>query len=112
MTNIELWIDALRNGEYEQSKRVLKDYKGFCCLGVACEIYRENVGGHWDEEGCFHEGEEDYSGMTLPVSIQGWLGVEGDDPTLGEFTASHLNDVKGLTFDQIADLLEDKYVRT
>lgn len=32
------WIAALRSGKYQQTKGVLKDHGGFCCLGVLCVI--------------------------------------------------------------------------
>lgn len=31
------WIAALRSGNYKQTANVLKDDKGFCCLGVLLE---------------------------------------------------------------------------
>ena len=32
------WIVALRSGKYNQIKGRLNDSRGFCCLGVACDI--------------------------------------------------------------------------
>jgi hypothetical protein len=32
------WIEALRSGDYAQDKYVLHSEKGFCCLGVLCDI--------------------------------------------------------------------------
>ena len=32
------WINALRSGKYEQTKKMLQDENGFCCLGVFCAI--------------------------------------------------------------------------
>lgn len=36
----KLWVDALRSGEYEQGKNVLRNIEKntFCCLGVLCDI--------------------------------------------------------------------------
>src|SRR5687768_1004322 len=32
------WVPALRSGKYNQTKAVLHDEVGFCCLGVACDV--------------------------------------------------------------------------
>jgi len=33
------WLEALRSGDYQQTKRKLSDGDGgFCCLGVLCEV--------------------------------------------------------------------------
>lgn len=32
------WVDALRSGEYKQGKGILNGERGFCCLGVLCEV--------------------------------------------------------------------------
>jgi hypothetical protein len=32
------WLAALESGEYAQSKDMLCDGNGFCCLGVACDV--------------------------------------------------------------------------
>ncbi len=42
----KLWIDALRSGDYKQTKSALcKEYSdgcAFCCLGVLCDIYTKH----------------------------------------------------------------------
>lgn len=43
----ELWIKALRSGEFRQTKHDLKTDDGYCCLGVLCELYRIENGGEW-----------------------------------------------------------------
>lgn len=32
------WLNALRSGDYKQTTGALQDEKGYCCLGVLCEI--------------------------------------------------------------------------
>lgn len=32
------WIAALRSGDYLQTKEVMHDGTGYCCLGVACVV--------------------------------------------------------------------------
>lgn len=35
---IQKWINALYSGEYKQTRNVLQDEHGYCCLGVACKV--------------------------------------------------------------------------
>jgi hypothetical protein len=49
------WIEALESGRYRQTRSCLRDAKGYCCLGVLCEVadpgrYRED-GGYDDPAG-------------------------------------------------------------
>src|SRR6185503_6538411 len=37
--HVKQWIAALRSGTYNQSTGYLKGPAGYCCLGVACELY-------------------------------------------------------------------------
>ena len=37
--NAQLLVSALRSGEYKQIKGCLSTGGGYCCLGVACEVY-------------------------------------------------------------------------
>lgn len=39
------WLKALRSGEYKQTCGIMKDAKGFCCLGVLCAIQGETFEG-------------------------------------------------------------------
>jgi len=32
------WIEALRSGKYHQTRSLLRDSNGFCCLGVLADI--------------------------------------------------------------------------
>lgn len=34
------WLEALESGNYKQSEGFLKSPKGYCCLGVLCEVMR------------------------------------------------------------------------
>jgi hypothetical protein len=33
-----LWVDALRSGHYQQTREVLYDHTGYCCLGVLVDV--------------------------------------------------------------------------
>lgn len=128
------WLDALRSGKYTQTKQVLRDEDGFCCLGVACDIYDSSLweGGTYmgndidlhpevnDAYGLIpfrSEGGDDVSdGYFFDVSVEEFCEITGLDkghyvPTL---TLILLNDEYGLDFNQIADVLEkyhDRIVR-
>lgn len=36
--NMRIWIETLESGKYSQTNGGLHDDKGFCCLGVLCDI--------------------------------------------------------------------------
>lgn len=38
------WTEALRSGEFEQGTRYLCADGKYCCLGVACEIFKDEAG--------------------------------------------------------------------
>jgi len=48
------WIAALRSGEYQQGRELLRTKDGtFCCLGVLCVVENEDIGpdrGYLDDE--------------------------------------------------------------
>lgn len=37
--DMKIWVEALRSGKYTQSREALQNDKGFCCLGVACDLF-------------------------------------------------------------------------
>lgn len=37
----DLWLKALRSGEYAQADGMLKSGDGYCCLGVLCHVAKE-----------------------------------------------------------------------
>lgn len=101
----QLWIAALRSGEYQQGRGQLHTRDRFCCLGVLCDIADKNA---WT--GSQHEWFNHEEMTMLPDSVQEWAGLTTDDPKLGDATCIALND--GLDgyyphdFVSIADLIE------
>lgn len=110
--DIKKWTDALRSGKYKKTKRTLQDAKGYCCLGVACDLFI-------DPEKLLL----DYCGLLLglvpstqPHSPE-WLNKLNEDFFYKTgVSLSTLND-KGIdlhlepfSFDEIADLLEAVYI--
>lgn len=101
------WVDALRSGKYKQTKGVLKDSNGYCCLGVLCDIAPKETG-EWDgPQGYRFEG----NGATPPQTVLAWAGMKSD---VGCFKGTERkalterND-KGASFKTIAKLIEKDY---
>lgn len=108
--NVDLWVKALRSGEYKQCKHYLSLDDGYCCLGVACEVYQKYGPGDLEKETYY-----DYRGKVttynnenagLPNKVSDWLGIRrGQSLANGEGPIS-LNDSGTHTFDMIADKIE------
>lgn len=106
----ELWLKALRSDEYTQTKRVLRDSKGFCCLGVLSDLaiksgefseaqWRNNCG----IMAFTAPGEGDYQSLTESVRI--WAGLSGLACRRETHTLANMND-NGVSFAGIADYIE------
>lgn len=126
-----LWIEALRSGEYEQGKFRLKT-RGvgdgpdeYCCLGVLCEVaVKAGVVTERDSmEGSQYAAFGAYrSTRTLPREVVEWAGLEGtyaDNPIVTEipeedpdrimgYSLAELNDNHFKNFNDIADVIEEK----
>ena len=128
--NAQAWVDALRSGDYKQSRKSLhivkKGESRFCCLGLACHLYAKAnpTEARWvlnpAERGVYYSfwvgaiGE----GAALSPKVCEWLGLVSD-PNKKFFNTSVmffdgaketnlivLNDRGRRTFDQIADIIE------
>ena len=108
----EKWVKALRSGEYKQTKNVLKDNDGFCCLGVLCDISKNDlsrdissVDWAWDHSKQTNRFLLEYA--HIPHEVLEWSGMGNStgryDPIHPSLTA--LND-RGHSFNQIADIIE------
>jgi len=110
ISHMKLWLKALRSGEFRQAQNQLRDDRKFCCLGVACEVFRRTTGlGRW-RAGVFII-DDFRESSTLPGPVQIWLGIRKTNPLL-EYpdTAASLND-SGVPFSEIANSLERVYLR-
>lgn len=121
------WLTALRSGDYKQGQLVLRNNQNeYCCLGVLCDVLKDEIGGYWeliDRSYAFKvtsdEATYDTAGL-LPV-VAGLTGMG----SLGQFSPStkramnaspsratdhnslsSLNDSSGMTFAEIADVIE------
>ena len=125
--NRQLWYDELMSGNHEQTKYVLHDSKGKCCLGVACIVAeREGITERTDDDPG-NLGNGIYYGHkfnVLPDEVYQWLGFsEKDerpsDPRTTEMSApfgeprmsfSELNDQRGASFEEIAAILKRDFI--
>ena len=120
--NAQKWVKALRSGDYKRGRRALHMVTGnasqFCCLGVACELYRQEVGGEWVPDDphrqVFKVGLFDADTQLLPPPVRDWLGIKTTDgdfsPTGGGASRSltQLNDSYDFDFCKIADVIESR----
>lgn len=113
----EMWLTALRSGEFEQGTgRLRSDDDKFCCLGVLCELaHRAGVvhAAHSDLGGWTY-GDE-YSGGVLAGAVMEWAGLDYTNPSVPykgalsweptTISLASLNDL-GRPFGEIADTIE------
>lgn len=132
---VKSWVKALRSGKYQQGRKALrnKDNK-FCCLGVLCDISKKNLGIDWEpeeESDSFEIYIMERNGGVLPDKVWEYLGKDTIDYKVQISTANlkipksvidsflfpltnihlvTLNDHYKLSFDQIADILEEEFL--
>lgn len=124
----ELWLTALRSGEYEQGFEYLNYAGRLCCLGVLCEVaVKEGVVlPPVEKPRPFHEPVLAYGELRehqgLPEEVQEWAGlneypdlaesVEWFDPVEQKVYEStdltQLNDSGVIDFLTIADAIEEQ----
>ena len=109
----EKWLNALRSEEYQQTQGNLKTDDGYCCLGVLCDIYSQEMNVPWERDYSrsyyYMQGE----GEVLPYRVQQWAGLENICPeVIDEYYVNQslvtLND-NGMDFLTISNLIE-KYL--
>lgn len=103
-------VAALRSGEYKQGRRTLHDGGAYCCLGVACDLVKDELCASWeqgseDEEFLFL-GEK----LRLPEEVRKLYGFSTIGGNYGESaheSLTYLND-NGKTFAELADFIESE----
>ena len=108
----DLWIEGLLSGEYKQTRHVLHDGDGYCCLGVLCRILGKQFVPAYGHTVYSCGGNQ----VLLPISVQVEAGMKSDSGVLPEpssygpvdeetpWSLADLND-KGVAFDEIASLI-------
>lgn len=105
---MEKWVAALRSGKYKQTTGQLRNEKGFCCLGVLCNLHAE---AH-PKFAAKQTDKQVYDGRCeVPTNVVlNWAGMKTDtgyiDSTGDELTL--LND-NGDSFKKIAKIIEKHY---
>jgi|688.fasta_scaffold176977_2 hypothetical protein len=117
------WIEALRSGNYEQGRYSLRRGSEFCCLGVLCDIVKDDVNCDW------MEGEDSFGSLykfaesdeVLPELVVIHADLKERSPELHvavkcgneeamEFAAlANLNDSGEYSFERLADLIEEQF---
>lgn len=118
------WVNELINGGYVQGKGQLRQQNQYCCLGVLCDIYKENTGkGEWvdpnstDDRASLREfqyenscGETCKAVAALPTPVREWAGLESNQPFIPKLgkTLSTLNDDSKHDFTDIASVIREE----
>jgi len=119
------WVNALRSGDYKQGTQCLLSEDGsYCCLGVLCDLYMKesNQEVEWetteDSRGVNMKVASFYGYTTiLPETIREWAGLNEQSPSVtyvdmdgegGYFMLSNLNDEHELSFEELAELIEEQ----
>jgi len=115
----ELWVNALRSGQYRKCKEVLRYDGKFCALGVLCDLHAKATErpSNWkrgiDDRDLYtyigNIGNEYYT--YIPLAVVRWSGLNDDNPVLNERTAKTVTEYNddeshGYSFKAIADLIE------
>lgn len=109
LNEIAIWVGALRSGLFEQTTQSLQDNQGYCCLGVACELFVADEIKNYD-----NFDQSILSGGTpenQPRSTN-WLNFINED--VERKTGSSLinyNDNRRKSFKQIAKIIENTYLK-
>lgn len=105
----KLWVDALRSGEYAQTTGSLRREDGFCCLGIACDVFRTHEADAWwhtTSIGAFVCRGISEAGYTHHV-VKDWLGMETSAGVYGDgMSRLSADNDNGKTFLEIADIIE------
>ncbi len=100
------WVAALRSGKYKQGKNVLRSGDEFCCLGVLCDLHGETIDGHsWNNDRYCS------STIALPDQVREWAGVNSASGRLSNGRCLTTMNDYGVTFDEIARIIEEDWAQ-
>jgi hypothetical protein len=115
------WVKALRSGDFPQTRHALRNESGYCCLGVACDIFSEELGldtvRRYINDTKF-DTAYDHQSTVLPQNVADFIGLRTREGRFSKYrhgveaegheyeALTTLND-DGVTFEEIADILED-----
>ena len=130
------WVSALRSGEYEQGSEKLYSGRGYCCLGVLCDLYSKENGLKWEFRGddviktedeivpsqlqkfdyFYFDDESEF----LPESVMDWAELSVKNPQVrveceyGEDARFYVDEIanvndSGYSFTQLAEIIENQF---
>lgn len=113
--NARKWVRALRSGKYKQTKEVLhrvtkrgkKEVHTYCCLGVACELYRKSgkpLGKKAEYGTIIYADQQNF----LPKKVMNWLGLDDDNGAIDSKDSLAARNDRGVPFSTIADVIVSK----
>lgn len=113
-------VKALRSGDYVQCFGALREstnnhYK-YCPMGIICKLHQiaNNNPESWWSQSSYTPTAHYYLGDSfIPLPVVEWAGLPGHNPILRlpdgkERSLSYTNDSLHLTFNEIADLIEEQ----
>jgi len=102
------WVAALRSGVYAQTTGALHNEKGYCCLGVLCDIHAHETNTPWVPDAFSFVYADELN--VLPTIVRRWAGLLREDPIVteaeGSEALSNMNDIHRKSFAEIADAIE------
>lgn len=102
------WIDALRSGEYQQTRCTMKDDKGYCCLGVYMDaVLNKPINCNTDNTTYDIFSGEKVTKLDVDIGVYRMLD-NSINPTVTD-KGIGMND-EGKSFLEIADMIEEEWV--
>ena len=92
------WVEALRDGSYEQGHGALRKGDTYCCLGVLCDI----MDGTWEEDDGMWVGSQNAI-WAPPEDLSDNIGLRSRDIS----QLMEMNDTLKKDFPNIADYIEE-----
>jgi hypothetical protein len=114
----DLWVEALRSGDYVKTKYNLRDDCGYCALGVLCDLFCQEEYACWYEGyndndvfcyGIGDGGDDDVEYQFLHRRVMEWADILSQDCTVNGVSISDLNDWNNKTFEEIANHIEENW---
>lgn len=111
------WIKALKSGKYKQTKAVLHNKEGYCCLGVLCDLMPKHKWTKIPYKNGFSAPNFHSSGNTtdsegstvLPTNVRVWADMRDNTGSIttesGNSSLVYCND-QSYTFKQMAALIK------
>jgi hypothetical protein len=100
------WVEALESGKYEQGRKLLRSLDNkFCCLGVACDLFKDEVGLKWVKSHTSYT--IDCNHGSLPYLVRGHLDFFCVDAA--PYELAELND-NGASFTELAAVIREKLI--